>query len=120
MFVNRSSAWAVQDHLVAKHRPTGQHLASPEESTHALHDLTSHLVRRCPLLGDIPEPDLTRSARGRPTLRENPKARPVTGRGVLPSCREAAPMFNRQSILADLCAGRPTLFSAPALVAPKG
>lgn len=29
-------------------------------------------------------------------------------------------MFNRQSTLADLCAGRPTLFSAPRLVAPKG
>lgn len=29
-------------------------------------------------------------------------------------------MFNRQSILADLCAGRPTLFSARTLVAPKG
>ena len=29
-------------------------------------------------------------------------------------------MFNRHSILADMCAGRPTLFSSPALVAPTG
>lgn len=29
-------------------------------------------------------------------------------------------MLNRHSILADMCAGRPTLFSSPALVDPKG
>lgn len=29
-------------------------------------------------------------------------------------------MFNRSSILADLCTGRPTLFSAPIHAAPKG
>jgi hypothetical protein len=29
-------------------------------------------------------------------------------------------MFNRHTTLADMCAGRQTLFSAPALVAPKG
>ncbi|WP_256371247.1 hypothetical protein [Methylorubrum sp. Q1] len=44
----------------------------------------------------------------------------MTGRGVSLSSWQVTSMFNRHSILADLCAGRPTLFSAPALVAPKG
>ncbi len=29
-------------------------------------------------------------------------------------------MFARNSVLSDLCHGRPTLFSTPAVVAPKG
>lgn len=62
---------------------------------------------------------MTGRALRRPEASRLPEGPLRTGRGVLHLPGRSI-VFSRQAILADLCAGRPTLFSAPFILPPKG